>query len=500
MPNELIGQEKWQEDRVLDVEFGQGKTTGNLLYATESDVSFTVDSEGILQMHNNTDKLYYFNDGELKIDVPSISGIQVYEATHDREGNYLSYMSRAFISFSYGGKNIEDFSLISTIDGDRLNRQLTPNFEDHTSTYEVIDGQFYWGTHFTNNGISFTLSTDGMTELELDAFLNWFQPGQTKELILAEHPNRAIMARVAAPPQMALLPFKEKTIVRVAGEGYETSTTKYKGSITLEMIMDEPFWYAKYNLLDKPDSDLKLWKEFWVDANGNIKTDLLHEQDALKILKEDLIPLRRMLKNTILLGDTSMAGLLPGGVMVFATSLVAPNDWTHAEQDKAVHEGDINNIFAVVDLSKTDMEIPLDEDNGYNIIFPRDIELYLYYCGTAPSYPTLRFKFFPVFDSDKYIIAPASRFSPDEKSYNTITLESTKKNEFNFTLPSFFYFYNVLIEFLETVEPDTAWITVREYIRENIKNAKIRQIINTIIDDIGNDTVETSNSNVINSL
>ena len=36
---------------------------------------------------------------------------QVYTATHDRAGNYLPYMNRSFISFSYGGKNIEDFDL-----------------------------------------------------------------------------------------------------------------------------------------------------------------------------------------------------------------------------------------------------------------------------------------------------------------------------------------------------------------------------------------------------
>ena len=38
---------------------------------------------------------------------------QVYVATHDGAGNYLPYMNRSFISFSYGGKNIEDFSLLS---------------------------------------------------------------------------------------------------------------------------------------------------------------------------------------------------------------------------------------------------------------------------------------------------------------------------------------------------------------------------------------------------
>ena len=39
--------------------------------------------------------------------------IQVTELTKNREGKSLSILSRQFISFSYGVKNIEDFNLIA---------------------------------------------------------------------------------------------------------------------------------------------------------------------------------------------------------------------------------------------------------------------------------------------------------------------------------------------------------------------------------------------------
>ena len=529
MPDILYGQEKWQEDILLEGQFAQGEQSGDLLYSFQNNIQFRVDNDGALQMINQSDKLYYFVDGTLKLEIPTISSPQVYYVTHNEEGKYLPHMLRSFISFSYGGKNIEDFSLISVIDGDRMSRQLMPNFEDHTSTYEVIDGQFYWGTHFTNNTMTFNLATDGMTELDLDAFLNWFQPGQIKELILAEHPNRAIMARVATPPQMDLLPFEEKVYVKIAGEAYETSTTKYKGSITLEMVMDEPFWYAKYNLLDKPqydsDQNITLWKEYWVDANGNIKEDLLQELDALKVIKEDLIPLRRMLKSTVLLGDNSMAGILPSGVMIFATGRVAPAGWTETDQARSIREGNINRIYAVSDLSLVseressdiNMQISIDPQNGYNIMFPANKELYLYYCGTAPSYPTIRFSFAPIFDSNsKFITNPANTVfanyegevteEVDEEvlQYNTIFLESTKVNDFNFTLPSYFYFYNILMKFLKTVEDNTALVTIREYVRENIKHSKIREIINTILDssEYSEDTLinDSNRTNIINAI
>ena len=153
---------------------------------------------------------------------------QVYQATHEGEQR-LPFMNRSFISFSYGEKPdsngqmrpvyIEDFNLIATISGDRMSRETYASFEDLTSTYDVIHGQFYWGTYFHSYTLDFTLSTDGMTQRELDDFKLWFRAGQIKELILAEHPNRADLARVSAPPKINLLPFEEKITIPIASGG-----------------------------------------------------------------------------------------------------------------------------------------------------------------------------------------------------------------------------------------------------------------------------------------
>ena len=132
---------------------------------------------------------------------------QVYQATHEG-AEYRPFMNRSFISFSYGGKNIEDFSLIAVTPGDRMERDAYASFEDLTSTYDTIQGQFYWGTYFHTNSLSLTLATDAITQIELDNFKRWFRAGSIRELILAEHPNRAIMARIANPPQLHLLPFE----------------------------------------------------------------------------------------------------------------------------------------------------------------------------------------------------------------------------------------------------------------------------------------------------
>ena len=64
---------------------------------------------------------------------------QVYLATHKGEDR-LPFMYRSFISFTYGGKFIEDFNLIATITGNKLNKNGYSSFEDTVSTYDNLDG------------------------------------------------------------------------------------------------------------------------------------------------------------------------------------------------------------------------------------------------------------------------------------------------------------------------------------------------------------------------
>ena len=201
--------------------------------------------------------------------VPSLT--QVYKVTHDGEGNRLPFMNRSFISFTYGGKHIEDFNLIATNSGDRMERDAYASFDDLTTTYDVIHGQFYWGTYFRSNTLTFNLTTDEMTQNELDDFKRWFRAGSIRELILAEHPNRGILARVSEPPQLSVLPFEKKVLVPfvlsggqdeqgnplpdIPGGTYTTSTTVYRGDITLTLVMDDPFWYSIYNVLPSYGQD-----------------------------------------------------------------------------------------------------------------------------------------------------------------------------------------------------------------------------------------------------
>lgn len=175
---------------------------------------------------------------------------QVYQVTHDGADKRLPLMKRSFISFSYGGKLIEDFGFIAITENNQIQRKVYADFNDVVTESDVFDGQIYWNTHYNANTLELSLFTDGVAEQEMDSFKRWFVPGKPRELILSEHPNRAIMARLASPPEYSILPFEQKVKLVVAGEEVETSTTCYKGRVTIEFVMDDPFWYSKANILD----------------------------------------------------------------------------------------------------------------------------------------------------------------------------------------------------------------------------------------------------------
>jgi len=79
----------------------------------------------------------------------------------------------------------------------------------------MLNGQYYWGSHYNAREITITLATDGITQSELDDFKYWFQAGEIRELILSEHPNRGILARVGEAPEIAVLPFPRTIVTTV---------------------------------------------------------------------------------------------------------------------------------------------------------------------------------------------------------------------------------------------------------------------------------------------
>lgn len=233
---------------------------------------------------------------------------QVYNVTHDRAGNRLPYRNRSFISFSFGDKWIEDFGLIATITGDSLSRNASASFEDIVVTNEVIDGEFYYGTHYKSNSLSLRLVSDEMDQRQLEDFKHWFSGGKIRKLVLSEHPNRAIMARVAEPPVIDMLPYEKPFTVMTTGQEYfSSSTTVYRGFIDISFTMSEPFWHSIKNILGRVENGQLIDEWEGVELFSGTPEAKEKLKDALKIIYEDGIPLSSFLSDPMIFGDNTYA-------------------------------------------------------------------------------------------------------------------------------------------------------------------------------------------------
>ena len=413
---------------------------------------------------------------------------QVYQATHRGELR-LSLMNRSFISFTYGGKHIEDFNLIATINNDRIERDGYASFNDTTTTYDNLDGQYYWGTHYKTNQLNFTLSTDGIDQPKLDEFLYWFHAGETRELILAEHPNRAILARVAEPPQISLLPFEDDVTITINSVQYKTKTTLYKGDIQLKLVMDEPHWYAIQNILGRKVTSngttryIDYWKAPTDPDQDQYYTSIFASQDALKILYEDGIPLGSMVGSNMLLGNGVYASI-------------------DDDLKSRIYDPDLVKGTACIDagdrLTGTIAGAIIDASGNGIRSLPVGAPAYFYYAGNAPAYTIIEFDLVPKFNDNYYISSPINSFVNENTLYNTIVVESLHSQEMRLTTPNIFTSYNKVLKIFDTMI--TAQVNdsykytledIRANIRDQVRHQGIRQYAISLITESNGRNLDT---------
>ena len=343
----------------------------------------------------------------------------VYKATHDGSGNRLSYAKRSFISFTYGGKHIEDFGVIAITEGDRLTHPAYADFTDIVSTPEVYDGQLYWDSHHKANTWEFKLATDAMTEENLTNFKNWFKPGVIRELILAEHANRAILARVAATPSISILPFEDNIKTTIGSTTYNVKTTLYKGEITLNFVMDYPFWYAKSTSYSIPNPDITY-------TDGNDYSGNFNVEDTLKIILEDNLPTGAH-SNVPFVGDAVQNGVTIGNTPTYTYMYYAGNAPCHP-------------------IIEFDLVPRLNDTTGY-------------------------------IDSPHNSIA-----SGGVNPYNYIRFESENQYDLNITTAGIYSSYNYARQILTDYAEGVSWEELRVAFRDNIKHYNARAYMMRLVD------------------
>ena len=163
-------------------------------------------------------------------------GIQVQDLTQGKQP-----WDKEFIDFSFAGKHISEFGMVAVSDGDRHSLDMSPSFQDETSTVNGLNGQYYWGTTFDAGTISFKLATDGITEQQLAEMKRHFMPGKYGKLVLDERIGRYCYARVSSVITLNFIPFQEEKVIR----DIKVNTNTYKGEAAITFKMDYPWWIGE---------------------------------------------------------------------------------------------------------------------------------------------------------------------------------------------------------------------------------------------------------------
>jgi len=164
------------------------------------------------------------------------------------------------------------------------------------------------------------------------------------------------MARIDGEAKISLMPFEEQVSIIVNGIEKNTSTTLYKGEIEISFIMDEPYWYSKLNYM--PSYIDKETLEILSLENENInKVETIFNKDMLKIILEDGIPYQNDLSGNLFLG---------GDLLVTSESRI---------NSALVGQAYLGVITGISQGLPANYNTPC----------------YLFYSGTAKSYPKIKF-------------------------------------------------------------------------------------------------------------
>ncbi len=436
---------------------------------------------------------------------PLTKHTQVWYATHDGEGKSLPHRYRSFISFSYGDKWIEDFNLIAYCDGDTMSRPGYASFEDLTTNYDIMDGQYYHGTHYKPNTLSLSLVSDGIDQKQLDEFLHWFQGGKTRELVLAEHPNRAIMARVASAPELDVLPCEEPIEIIVNGIKYTTSTTLYKGTISLELVSDSPFWYAKQNVLIYNTTTNK-----GIFSGIKLTNTVPLFKEAIKVVYEDMVPFNSMAQTTMHFGENQYASVGTSNIYSLIVGpynandpTTKPDNWDTLALSTNYYTTTVNGqteywCGARIDGTKNNKTyvgriagaVMVNEDTTMTGPIPKGATTYqLFYGGTAPSPTILSFKVnLAPLNNAIYINGISNEYAvSNNKPYSTITLTSVHTKTFDFTTPNIITSWNKtrkLFENISTSSSGTNWSDLADTLRDQIRHPAVRTFAIAIVNHL----------------
>ena len=150
-----------------------------------------------------------------------------------------NFSDESYIGFSLDGITSDDFGVIRVNTGDRFEEKLFPEFSEIVTNVPGADGQFYFGSRYTQKIFPIDFAFDHLTEAQLARLKEKMNGKGIHTLRLAEYPDRSWKVKPTGTSIIKYIPFEENGQRIYKGEG-SVSFTAYSVYALGDLVTIEP--------------------------------------------------------------------------------------------------------------------------------------------------------------------------------------------------------------------------------------------------------------------
>lgn len=178
----------------------------------------------------------------------------------------MSGLKGDFIGFTFNNKHSSELGIVRVSEGSRYDENLLPSIEDKIVRVPGGDGNYYFGSYYTERDFNISIAFDNLSESNFRELRKHFNGKEVGELIFDEVPYKVYKVKVATSPNLKYICFDGED-----KEGKRIRIYKGEGSISFKTL--SPFARSKHK---------------WLSEYGSSTTSTTSIEEDNLLTKEDL--------------------------------------------------------------------------------------------------------------------------------------------------------------------------------------------------------------------
>lgn len=156
----------------------------------------------------------------------------------------MSGLKGDFIGFTFDNKHSSELGIVRVSEGSRYDENLLPSIEDKIVRVPGGDGNYYFGSYYTERDFNISIAFDNLSETQFRKLRQHLNGKKRGELIFDEAPYKVYKVKVATSPNLKYICFDGED-----EEGKRIRIYKGEGSISFKAL--NPFARSKHKWLSE---------------------------------------------------------------------------------------------------------------------------------------------------------------------------------------------------------------------------------------------------------